>query len=85
MIQLKVLGTLSLLNGTDPVPPEARQKRRIALLALLAVAGKRGISRDRLQSYLWPESSSDRARHALLSATARARLQAVAGDHKMLK
>lgn len=65
MIQLKVLGTLSLLNGTDPVPPEARQKRRIALLALLAVAGKRGISRDRLQSYLWPESSSDRARHAL--------------------
>lgn len=65
MIQLKVLGTLSLLNGTDPVSPEARQKRRIALLALLAVAGKRGISRDRLQSYLWPESTGDRARHAL--------------------
>lgn len=65
MLQLKVLGTLSLFDGTRLVPPEARQKRRIALLALLAVAGKRGISRDRLQSYLWPESSSERARHAL--------------------
>lgn len=65
MLQLKVLGTLSLLDGTQAVPPEARQKRRIALLSVLAVAGKRGISRDRLQSYLWPESSADRARHAL--------------------
>ena len=65
MLQLKVLGTLALLDGTQPVPPEARQKRRMALLALLAVAGKRGLSRDRFQSYLWPESSADRARHAL--------------------
>jgi DNA-binding transcriptional activator of the SARP family len=65
MLHLKVLGTLSLFDGSQPVPPEARQKRRIALLALLAVAGSRGISRDRLQSYLWPESSADRARHAL--------------------
>src|SRR6185295_338248 len=41
------------------------QRRRLALLALLAVAGERGLTRDKLVAYLWPESPSDNARHAL--------------------
>jgi DNA-binding SARP family transcriptional activator/Flp pilus assembly protein TadD len=65
MLQLKLLGSLSLQSDTDPVPAAAMQKRRLGLLALLGIAGERGISRDRLQTYLWPESSSDRSRHAL--------------------
>ncbi|HEU4749329.1 MAG TPA: tetratricopeptide repeat protein [Gemmatimonadaceae bacterium] len=42
-----------------------QQKRRLGLLALLALGGRQGLSRDRLQAFLWPESSAARARHAL--------------------
>ena len=65
MLQLNVLGGLSLHLGGRPPPPAALQKRRIGLLAILAVSGRRGISRDRLHAYLWPESDSARSRHAL--------------------
>ncbi len=65
MFLLKVLGSLSLHSDTSPVPPEAQQKRRLGLLSLLAIAGERGIARDRLQAFLWPESSAPRSRHAL--------------------
>ena len=47
------------------MPAGAVQRRRLALLALLAISGDRGMSRDRVQLYLWPDSSADRARHAL--------------------
>jgi len=65
MFTLKLLGALSFQSSASSVPREAQQKRRLALLALLAVGENRGISRERLQSYLWPESSTASARHAL--------------------
>jgi DNA-binding SARP family transcriptional activator/TolB-like protein/Tfp pilus assembly protein PilF len=37
----------------------------MALLALLAAAGDRGMSRDKLVAVLWPESGDERARHVL--------------------
>jgi serine/threonine-protein kinase len=43
----------------------APQRRRLALLALLATAGDRGVTRDKLIACLWPESAADNARHAL--------------------
>jgi DNA-binding SARP family transcriptional activator/TolB-like protein len=46
----------------------AAQRSRLALLALLGAAGPTGISRDRLLLYLWPESDTERARHALKQA-----------------
>ena len=63
MLRLETLGGLILTGdgGRQVVP----QRRRLALLALLAVAGERGVSRDKLIGVLWPESSSDNARHAL--------------------
>lgn len=64
MFSLKVLGGLSLESDNGPLPVGARQKRRMTLLAILAIA-PRGISRDKLQSYLWPEGSSASSRHAL--------------------
>ena len=39
--------------------------RPLALLAILAVAGAKGASRDQVIGILWPDSTSDRARHAL--------------------
>jgi TolB-like protein/DNA-binding SARP family transcriptional activator len=43
----------------------ATQHRRLAVLALLAAAGERGFTRDKLLAYLWPESPGGNARHAL--------------------
>ncbi len=63
MFRLGTFGGLVLTDaGGVPVIP---QRRRLALLALLAVAGDRGLTRDKLLGYLWSESSSDNARHAL--------------------
>lgn len=60
---LKTFGGLSLTgNG---LPPSASQQRRLALLVLLSRAGERGLSRDRVLAYLWPESATESARHAL--------------------
>lgn len=63
MFRLEVFGGLVLVDeaGTEV----ATQPRRLALLALLATAGARGLTRAKLQAYLWPESSADSARHAL--------------------
>ena len=65
MLVLELLGTLSLRSDTGPVPPAVQQKRRLGLLAILGLGGKQGLSRDRIEAYLWPESSAARARHAL--------------------
>jgi serine/threonine-protein kinase len=43
----------------------AEQRRRLALLVLLASGRERGVSRDKLIATLSPESPSDSARHAL--------------------
>ena len=65
MLSLRLFGGLSLEADGDSIPPGALQRRRLTLLAMLALAGDRGISRERIQAYLWPESPTDRARHAL--------------------
>jgi len=65
MFALKLFGGLSLESDDAPIGPGAQQRRRLTLLALLALADERGISRDRVQAHLWPESSSANARHAL--------------------
>jgi DNA-binding SARP family transcriptional activator len=41
------------------------QPRRLALLALVAAAGRKGISRDRVLTLLWPDTDAERARHSL--------------------
>src|SRR2546430_4098880 len=65
MLTLELLGTLSLRDETRPVPVAAQQKRPLGLLAILGLAGRQGLSRDRIEAYLWPESSGARAHHAL--------------------
>src|SRR6202521_270423 len=65
MFVLEVLGTLSLRGDTRPVPVAAQQKRPMGLLAILALGGRQGISRDQVEAYLWPESSGALARHSL--------------------
>src|SRR5207247_1082844 len=65
MLILELLGTVSLRDETRPVPVAAQRKRPLGLLAILGLGGKPGLSRDRIEAYLWPESSGARAQHAL--------------------
>ena len=55
---------MSLESGGQPVTGVANQRKRLALLALLAVAGDLGVARDRILALLWPESDI-RARNTL--------------------
>jgi len=61
--RLETFGGLALIDGVGTVV--STQRRRLALLALISAAGRRGISRDRVLGYLWPESSPANARHGL--------------------
>jgi len=63
--RLRTFGGLSLTGESGPVTGAATQRRKLALLAVLATAGERGVSRDRLLALFWPESDAEHARHAL--------------------
>ena len=67
MFRLRVLGGFALEGPagapTFPVP----QPRAEAVLAVLAVCGDLGCSRERLMALLWPESDDARSRAALRS------------------
>jgi len=67
MDQLRLLtfGGLNLLIGDSTMTGAATGRRRLALLVLLAVARDRGLNREKVQSYLWPESDTEQARHGL--------------------
>ncbi len=79
MFSLKLLGGASLQTPSGPLAGRATQRRRIALLAVLAVARARGVSRDKLIAYLWPEQDAERGR-ALLSDSIYRVNQALGGE-----
>ena len=62
---LTVLGGASLEGADGPVRGRAAHKRRVALLAVLASARGRAVSRERILGLLWPETSSQAGRHLL--------------------
>src|SRR5918995_2082075 len=68
MFRLITFGGLLLQrDGTLHLGPAA-QRRRLAILAVIAAARGRGVSRERLVSLLWPESSPEAGRHSLYQA-----------------
>ena len=64
MLRLKTFGGLWIENPGTSSGAKMRP-RSLALLAVCAAAGPKGVSRERLLGVLWPESSPERARHAL--------------------
>ena len=62
-LRLETFGGLSLTDAEGE--PRSVQRRRLAVLALLAAADERGLSRDQLVAYLWSEASEESARHSL--------------------
>jgi TolB-like protein len=65
MLRLRAFGGLAL-EDQRPYPAVAiTQPKSLALLALLANAGERPISRDKVLAYLWPETEPVKAAHCL--------------------
>jgi TolB-like protein/DNA-binding SARP family transcriptional activator/Tfp pilus assembly protein PilF len=79
LFRLKLFGGATIDGPTGPLTGRAVQRRRLALLALLSVGRGRGLSRDKLIAYLWPDSDAERARHLLSDSIYRIN-QAVAGE-----
>lgn len=69
MLLLKTFGGLSLVAPDGMVPAAAAtQRRRLALLAVIAAAGETGITREKLLALFWPDTEETRARAALAQA-----------------
>lgn len=61
----RTLGGVSLSSDSCVLGGAASQRRRLALLSLIAASGDRGVTRDRLIGLLWPDSEPAKARQVL--------------------
>lgn len=64
-LRLMTFGGLTLERDSRSVSGPGGHRNALALAAILARAGRRGVSRDSLAALLWPESDTERARNAL--------------------
>jgi DNA-binding SARP family transcriptional activator len=65
VLRIRALGGLSVEQDGGPVAGAAAQPRRLAILAILARAGQRGASRERLLAMLWPDANEEASRNTL--------------------
>jgi TolB-like protein/DNA-binding SARP family transcriptional activator/Tfp pilus assembly protein PilF len=82
MLSLNLLGGLQALLAEQPLAGRAAHRKRLALLALLASAPSRTMSRDKLSALLWSEYDTERSRHQV--ATALYDLRKAAGEELIL-
>jgi serine/threonine-protein kinase len=68
MLRLNTFGGLVLQQDGQLHTGPASQRRRLALLAVVAAGGRRGASRDKLLALLWPDADPESARHSLYQA-----------------
>ena len=68
MIRIRTLGGLSASRDDQGPSGAAIQPRRLAVLALVARTGDRGITRERLLALLWPDAEAEAGRRALSQA-----------------
>jgi DNA-binding SARP family transcriptional activator/Flp pilus assembly protein TadD/TolB-like protein len=64
-LRLRTLGCVALERDGIRLAGRATQRRRLALLLLLAAGRDRGVSRDKLLAYLWPELDAEHGRASL--------------------
>lgn len=69
VLRIHTFGGLSIRDSEGkPLVGAAAQPRRLAILALLARAGDRGMSRDKILSLLWPDADDERGPRSLAQA-----------------
>ncbi len=64
-LRIITFGTLCVRKDRSTLAGAAAQPRRLALLGLLARAGDRGVTREKLTALIWPDSDEERARRAI--------------------
>jgi len=64
-LRLLTFGGLALFIGDVAQTGQATRRHRLGLLTLLVMARERGLNREKIQAYLWPESDVERARNGL--------------------
>ena len=65
MLRLRTFGGLTLERDGARLDELVAQRKVLALLAVLARSGQKGMGRERLMVLLWPDSDMERARGAL--------------------
>jgi TolB-like protein len=65
MLRLRTLGGAVVQGDTGPLGGAAAQRKSLALLALLAPGSERGMSRDKIVTYLWPDAEPVPAAHRM--------------------
>jgi TolB-like protein/DNA-binding SARP family transcriptional activator len=65
MLRLLTFGGCRIERDGARLDGLSGQRKALGLLAMLAAAGDRGVSRDSLVAHLWPDSNEDRARTSL--------------------
>ena len=68
MLQVRTFGGLSVERDGAACGGAASRRKTLALLALLAATGKKGMSREKLVTHLWPESDATHGRDLLKHA-----------------
>ena len=68
MLYLQTFGRLAVTAEGQPLAGAAAQPRRLALLAMLACAGDRGLTREKLLAFFWPDADEERGRRGLSQA-----------------
>jgi DNA-binding SARP family transcriptional activator/predicted ATPase len=68
MLALRTFGGLSIEHDGASCSGAATRQKTLALLALLAAAGKKGLRRDKLIGYLWSDADTAHGRHLLKQA-----------------
>ena len=73
--RLQVLGGIRLEGPDGPLTGRAVHRRQLALLAVLATAGERGVTREKLLGLLWGDIPEAKARRQLSDALYAIRLE----------
>ena len=68
VLRLLTFGSLSVHGAAGPLAGAAAQPRRLAILGVVARGGKRGVSRAKLLSLLWPDSTDEQGRRVITQA-----------------
>src|SRR5439155_23442143 len=64
-LRLRTFGGLSIEADSGGPPPPSLGPRRLALCAVVAAAGSRGVTRENILGILWAETGEEQARHTL--------------------
>jgi len=68
MLRINTFGCLSVSSDAGEVSGAAAQPRRLAILAVLARAGDRGIRREKILALLWTDTEEEQARKTFAKA-----------------